>query len=124
MRKHLKLAILVVLMECLSGVVRADDPFDGLWALRVVIEQGPCARPPVWRYQLRVTRSKLGAADPNETATITGRINDAGVVRGSVKRGDDKATGQGRLSGNAGSGGWSSITRGCSGTWTAIRTGE
>ncbi len=103
MRESLKSAILIVLIiiGCLTGTVRADDPFDGRWASSLVIERGPCIWPPGLLYYVRIARGRL-VTYPNADFLITGRVEHTGVIRASGKLGDDKATAQGRLLGDSG----------------------
>jgi hypothetical protein len=124
MRKiSLLIAVWSLLMVLPSRPGVAQTAFDGLWRVRIVIEAGPCVRPPGYRYPVQITNSRLiPAQQSGDTATIiTGLVDSRGSVRAAVRRGDDRARGSGQLFSNAGSGTWNSETKGCSGSWTAIR---
>jgi hypothetical protein len=99
----------------------AEGPFDGLWRVRIMTEAGPC---PGFRYPVQITDGRLLSAEHSgDSGTlITGSVDPRGQVRANVRRGVDRGEGRGQLSGNAGSGTWNSETRGCTGTWTAIRS--
>jgi hypothetical protein len=65
----------------------------------------------------RVSYSGDGSFD------ISGHVGDAGAVSVTIARGDQKASGSGKLSANSGSGQWSgkSSSTACSGRWEATR---
>ncbi len=97
----------------------AADSFDGKWAVELRTEKGSC--------------------DASRSATLGvqgGRIEEAGLVvsangtvdaRGhvsvSVSGGGDTMAARGVLARSAGSGTWTSPSRGCSGRWSANRQG-
>jgi hypothetical protein len=56
-------------------------------------------------------------------ASVSGSVGDNGSVRVSVSGGGRSANGSGHLSGNSGSGTWTSPSSECKGTWVASRKG-
>jgi hypothetical protein len=106
-----------------SSSAKAASPFDGVWLVRIVIDAGPCARPPGYRYPVEVVNGRLRpASQSGDSATIiSGTVDAQGSLHANVTRGTDRARGSGQLSGASGGGVWNSDTRGCSGTWTAAR---
>ena len=101
---------------------RDQAVFNGTWSVLIITESGPCDR--AYRYPLRVSNGKVsyaGQADFN----VTGRVSPNGAVDVTVSRGDQSASGSGRLAGNSGSGNWQGggSSRGCAGTWTAEKRG-
>ena len=98
----------------------AAASFDGNWSVVIVTESGSCDA--AYRYRLRIQNGVVhynGEADVN----VSGRVDPSGAVRVSVSRGQQRADGAGRLSGDAGSGTWSgaSTTDRCRGRWEAER---
>jgi hypothetical protein len=105
----------------LSFPVAAQGAFDGSWSVRIVVENGPCVRPPGFRYFVKIAGNVVTSNSGDSGTTITGRVDASGTVRVSAARGVDRASGTGRLIGQAGSGIWNSSTRHCSGSWTSVR---
>lgn len=100
----------------------ATPRYDGDWSVLVVTEKGTCDRG--YRYPIRVQNGQVlyrGEAG----ISISGRVEDNGRVRVTIGRGDQSASGSGRLSGEQGSGRWEgrSPTSECSGSWRAERRG-
>jgi hypothetical protein len=96
--------------------------FDGLWSVLIITEKGTCDRG--YRYAIRIKSGRVGHADPaGSSFRISGAVGRGGAARVSVARGDQSASGTGRLSRNAGSGRWTSSKGECSGIWQAERRG-
>jgi hypothetical protein len=108
----------------LGGAPAPAAQFDGAWSVRIVIQEGPCVKPPGYRYPVRIDKGVVKSNSGDSGTIVNGRVDANGMVRASVTRGADRASGMGRLGGDNGSGMWSSSTRHCSGSWTAIRERE
>ena len=110
-----------VLLASLAGAYAWAENLDGQWSVRIVVEQGPCVRPPLYRYAVKIEHGIVKPNSGDSGTIITGRVDENGTVRASVTRGVDRASGTGHLSGDHGSGTWNSPTKQCSGLWTAER---
>jgi hypothetical protein len=88
--------------------------YDGTWSVLIVTDKGSCDR--AYRYPVRIRNGSVGYAG-QASFTVTGRVAANGAVTVRVSRGNQSASGSGRLRGNSGGGSW----RGgdCSGHWTA-----
>lgn len=100
--------------------VKAQTSFDGSWSVLIVTEAGDCDR--AYRYGVRIERGRL-FYEGETGIEFSGRVEANGRVTVSVRRGDQGASGSGRLSGNRGTGTWKgrSSTGECSGRWEAER---
>lgn len=122
MRRMFWLAPLVVLNLALpiSATAQARS-FDGTWSVEVVTEQGSCDR--AYRYNIIVENGRARYGGP-ENFDISGQVRPDGRVSGSISRNQDRANVTGRLSGNRGSGSWTtSGGRTCAGNWNAEKRG-
>ena len=92
--------------------------FDGTWSVLITTEAGDCDR--AYRYGVRIERGKVIYAG-EAGVDVSGRVDRDGRVSVSVRRGDQSASGTGRLVDNNGSGTWKgkSSTAACSGRWEA-----
>lgn len=96
--------------------------YDGLWSVLIITEKGTCDRG--YRYAVRIKGGRVGHADPASSSfRISGSVGGGGATRVSVARGDQRASGTGRLSRNSGAGRWKSSKGECSGIWQAERRG-
>lgn len=93
--------------------------YDGRWSVEVITDQGTCDR--VYRWMLGIQGGRV--VDIGEVARPSGGISPNGAVSIQFVRNRDYATATGRLSGDWGSGSWSSPTLACSGRWRAERRG-
>jgi hypothetical protein len=95
----------------------AKPTFDGNWSVLIVTEKGDCDR--AYRYAVRINAD--GSVNYAGTAsfTVSGKVQQNGAVIVTVARGNQSATGSGKLSLTDGSGTWTGGP--CSGTWTAER---
>ncbi len=116
-------AVLLNVVACAgASAAPAKSPYDGLWSVLIITEQGTCDRG--YRYAVRIRGHSVGHADPaNSSFRINGRVAGGGAIRVSVARGDKSAHGSGRMSRNAGVGRWRSSKGECSGIWQAERRG-
>ncbi|NWG25641.1 MAG: hypothetical protein HXY30_14715 [Pseudorhodoplanes sp.] len=94
--------------------------YDGTWSVLIITESGTCDR--AYRYALRI-KNGVVYYDGEAGIDVSGRVSPSGQVQVSLKRGDQGASGSGRLSGTTGLGTWSgkSSTSQCSGQWQAER---
>jgi hypothetical protein len=99
---------------------RAQAGFDGLWTILIVTESGECDR--AYRYAVQIDHGRL-VYDGTAGIELTGTVDQSGRVMATVQRGEQGATGTGRLSGGRGRGIWrgKSSTSQCSGYWEAER---
>lgn len=101
----------------------ATGAFDGLWSVLIITERGTCDRG--YRYAVRIKGGRVGHADPaNSSFRISGSVAGGGATRVTVARGNQSASGAGRLSRNGGAGRWKSSKGECSGIWQAERRGS
>jgi hypothetical protein len=101
----------------------ASSGFDGLWSVLIITEKGTCDRG--YRYAVRIKGGRVGHADPaGSSFKISGSIAGGGAARVSVVRGNQSASGTGRMSRDSGSGRWTSSKGECSGVWQAERRGS
>jgi hypothetical protein len=99
---------------------RAQAGFDGLWTILIVTEAGECDR--AYRYGVQIDHGRI-VYDGTAGVELTGTVDPSGRVSATVQRGEQGATGTGRLSGARGRGTWRgrSSTSLCSGYWEAER---
>lgn len=125
MRAVCRFAFLPALILMLGTVLRPQyraeaASFDGIWSVIVITEEGNCDR--AYRYPVRVVNGQIryeGEAGIN----VSGRVDGSGRLNATISRGEQSASGTGRLTQRAGSGTWSgkSKTSACSGRWQAER---
>lgn len=102
----------------------AQSKFDGSWSVLIITTQnasGQCDQG--YRYPLSIENGRVRyRAEGGPGFTISGRVDNAGGVRVSISRGQDRVDASGRLAQKQGSGTWKA-SRGCSGRWRAERRG-
>ena len=100
--------------------VRAQASTDGSWSVLIITETGECDR--AYRYGIRIKGGQI-LYDGEAGVSFTGRVESNGQVAATVQRGEQSATGSGRLSGSIGAGTWTgkSNTGACGGRWEAER---
>jgi hypothetical protein len=93
--------------------------YDGVWNGLFATEAGNCSS--TNSVPFTVTGRRVSSAGGGK---VTGGISPGGSVAVQISVGASKASGNGRLAGNSGTGRWSGIISGdrCSGTWQAART--
>ncbi len=90
---------------------------DGTWAVSLVTKAGDCD--PSVRSRIEV---RQGRVDENLiVARIVGGVNSNGAVSLQVLRGSDSLNARGRISGAVATGSWSSPSKNCSGSWSAVK---
>lgn len=94
----------------------AAPRYDGLWSVSIVTEKGNCIAS--YRYPMRIARGVLANAG-DMAIDVSGRVAANGAVYVTLRHGDTRAAGSGRLIANGGRGSWK--TSSCSGSWTAER---
>jgi hypothetical protein len=100
----------------------ARTVYDGVWSVLVITEAGTCDR--AYRYPVEIVNGRLRHASEGDASfIIAGRVQPGGTVSVSVSRGDQRASGAGRLSRSDGAGLWSAPSGPCSGRWIAERRG-
>lgn len=100
--------------------VRAQASTDGTWSVLIITETGECDR--AYRYGIRIEGGKI-LYDGEAGVSFTGQVESNGQIAAVVQRGEQSATGSGRLSGSKGAGTWKgkSNTGACGGRWEAER---
>ena len=94
--------------------------FDGNWSVQVLTEKGGCDR---YRYPVIIENGRARYGGP-ESFDVNGQVRPNGSVTATISRGQDRAHVRGQLSGDAGSGTWTtSGSRACSGSWNAEKRG-
>lgn len=101
-----------------APIAAAKPNFDGHWSVLIVTEKGTCDR--AYRYPVRIRNGSVGYAG-EASFNVTGKVGANGAVTVTVSRGNQSASGSGRLSSSDGSGRWATGGGECSGTWTAER---
>lgn len=103
-----------------AGNVKAGGSFDGAWRVTIITQSGNCD--PAYSYPVKVEGGRVSYSGDG-SFDISGHVGDAGAVSVTIARGDQKASGSGKLSANSGAGQWSgkSSSTSCSGRWEAIR---
>ena len=121
--------VMAALPDASAATAKAKKPshatagFDGLWSVLIITEQGNCDRG--YRYAVRIKGGRVGHADPASSSfRISGSVAGGGATRVSVARGNQSASGSGRLSASRGAGRWKSFKGECSGIWQAERRGS
>ena len=116
-------ACAIAALILMSQAVRAGTKYDGVWSVVIITDSGTCDR--AYRYSLRVANGQIRyESEPGGLdIKFSGRIDDSGRLSVSLSRGDQKASGKGRVSQDSGTGQWSgsSSTAQCSGRWEAER---
>jgi len=120
---------LVLVFAVLAGLALSVHPtpaastFDGEWSVVIITEAGTCDR--AYRYPVQVVNGELKYGGEAAVA-ISGRVDPSGKLNATIRRGEQSASGSGRLSLSSGNGTWTgkSSTTSCAGRWEAEkRTG-
>ncbi len=98
----------------------APAPHDGNWKVTIITEAGNCDA--AYSYPVKVVGGRVSYSGDG-SFQISGDVADAGTVKVSITRGEQRADATGKLSGNSGVGQWSgkSSTTNCHGRWQADR---
>lgn len=99
-----------------SGLAAALPPYDGMWSVSVVTEQGLCNDG--FKYSIHIKDSALSNGG-DAPVVISGTVTGRGSLSVAIVHGYNSATGSGQLSASNGQGKWKAAA--CSGYWTAER---
>jgi len=99
-----------------SGLAAALPPYDGMWSVSIVTEQGICNNG--FKYSIHIKDSTLSNGG-DAPAVISGTVTGRGSLSVAIVHGYNSATGSGQLSASNGQGKWKAAS--CSGYWTAER---
>ena len=103
-----------------AGFSRAAQAagYDGNWSVLIITEKGDCDR--AYRYSVNVHNGRLNY-NGDAAVDMAGTVTANGIVKVTLKLGDQGASGNGRLAANAGAGHWRGIgsSRTCAGRWEA-----
>jgi len=102
-----------------SNAVARAGAYDGEWSVIIQTLRGDCASG--FRVSVLINGSRVFPSDPSYSAR--GSVASSGAISVVVARGDQSATGSGRLTRDAGRGSWRTIKGDCSGQWAAERRG-
>lgn len=113
-------ALSLVAAVAFASSAKATASFDGAWQVTIVTQNGNCD--PAYRYPVKVEAGRVLYNGQNDFQ-VSGSVGDSGAVNVTIARGDQHASGTGKLTGNSGSGEWTgkSASTSCSGRWEAIR---
>jgi hypothetical protein len=102
-----------------AGSVSARTVYDGHWSVLIITDRGICDR--AYRYGIDIRNGAMHY--DGDVVDIRGRVAGNGATRVVVSRGNQSASGQGRLGRNFGQGVWRGAGTGeiCSGRWEAER---
>ena len=108
----------LALASSASRAAPAASNFDGQWSVVIITEAGDCDR--AYRYPVKVMNGEM-KYEGEAGITLTGRIDASGRLNATVQRGEQSATGSGRVSASSGTGTWTgkSATTVCNGRWEA-----
>ena len=113
------IALLVAIGTVPSKAVQRAGVFDGEWSVFVQPLQVDCGG--AYRYSVRIVGGRVFSPDPSYEAR--GTVASNGAIRVVVWKGDQSASGSGRLHRDTGNGRWRSANGECSGQWAAQRRG-
>jgi len=102
-----------------AAEARVAGSYDGVWNVVFATTRGTCISGTSLPFTVAGNR-----VAPAGGGRVEGSINRAGAVAVRVSVGASKASGEGRLAGNSGSGSWRGVISGdrCGGTWQATRS--
>ncbi len=114
-------ALSLVAAVALASAAKANASHDGSWKVTIITQSGNCD--PAYSYPVKVEGGKVSYAGDG-SFEISGSVADAGAVSVTIARGDQKASGTGKLTATSGAGEWTgkSSSTACSGRWEASRT--
>jgi hypothetical protein len=117
---HLPVVAAVVAVTTLFAPGARAAGFDGNWTVLVITESGSCDA--AYRYGVNVENGAVRYRGESGI-DVRGSVDPGGHVRVAIGRGEQRAEGAGRLTGESGSGTWtgSSAASRCTGRWEAER---
>lgn len=110
---------LVTAASAPSNAVGRAGAYDGEWSVVIQTLRGDCVSGV--RVSVLINGSRVFPSDSSYNAR--GNVASNGAIRVVVARGDQSASGSGRLTRDAGSGWWRTAKGECSGQWAAERRG-
>jgi hypothetical protein len=115
------LALASLMFVVFAAKAKAGASYDGAWKVVIITQSGNCD--PAYSYPVRVSGGRVSYAGDG-SFDISGNVSESGGVNVTIARGDQKASGSGRLTASSGSGSWSgkSASTACSGRWEASRS--
>jgi hypothetical protein len=120
-RTILAVAALAGPLVALPLPASAQSAFNGVWSVLIITDSGSCDR--AYRYPVRVANGQVSYAGQADF-DVVGRVARNGAVRVTVSRGNQRASGSGRLGNGWGTGTWRGTgSETCSGRWTAEKRG-
>ena len=99
-----------------SGLAATVPPYDGMWSVWIVTDQGFCNNG--LKYSIHIKDSSLSNGG-DAPVVISGTVTGRGSLNVAIVHGYNSATGSGQLSAKNGNGKWKAAS--CSGYWTAER---
>jgi hypothetical protein len=111
--------VLIVAYIATTDPAVARTPYDGGWSVVIVAHSGACDSS--YRFGVQVADGLV--INDGGLATVQGRVTATGLVKVSVRAGNQWANGSGRLTGKRGGGVWrgQGVNGNCGGTWIAER---
>lgn len=104
-------------MDATAAPALRPGPYDGTWSVVIYTQRGDCDR--ALRYSVRIAGGRVFSEDPSYRAY--GAVGAGGAISVTVARGKSSASGNGRLTRDAGRGVWHTLRGECAGQWTAER---
>jgi hypothetical protein len=111
-------ALVVLALLGAGGPALARSPYDGLWAVSFVPDQGDCDRHDV---EVFVRNGEISHVGDRGFFTAEGTVGEQGRVEASIGALGLTVSAEGRLAERQGGGTWAFPERGCAGRWSAER---
>jgi hypothetical protein len=111
----LLVAITNVPSDAARRAVRRSS-YDGTWTVVIYTQRGDCGSV---RAALIIVGGRVYSQD--QTYQAYGAVSSGGGIRVTLVRGNQSASGSGRLAQSSGAGRWRTSRGECSGTWSAMR---
>jgi hypothetical protein len=117
-------ALALVCAASAAHTAAARTVYDGSWSVLIVTENGLGVCDRAYRYGVQIVDGRV-LYEGGGAINFTGRVERNGAVRVVVTAGNQRASGQGRMSRSVGEGRWrgQSSNGTCSGYWQAERRG-
>jgi hypothetical protein len=114
-------ALSLVAAVAFASAAKANASFDGAWQVTIVTQSGDCD--PAYRYPVKVEGGRV-LYNGDNSFEVSGTVGESGAVSVTIGRGDQHASGTGKLTASSGSGEWTgkSSSTACSGRWEATRS--
>jgi len=117
-RKGAFLGLLALAAASLPALRPAEavPSFDGAWSVVITTEAGGCE--PSYRTSIRIAKGQFFNAGSGQFS-LKGSVDHSGTVKVTVSKGENSASGTGKLTAKAGGGTWAGGP--CAGKWQAER---